>query len=146
MVAACSTESASPIAHPFDPCVPLHIVDPDATPAQHAALEIAIASWHAVGLMAPGDLGDESLTVTFATGAPELFGFYDDVARKIYVNVHLTDAQTAVVAAHELGHAFGLVHIPIAERGSVMNAGNLTIVPTGDDDGAIVAMWGACQE
>jgi predicted Zn-dependent protease len=63
----------------------------------------------------------------------------------VLVNRAITDrAELAIVVAHELGHAFGLVHIDVATRASLMNPGNLTTPPTDADQRALEALWGAC--
>ena len=49
------------------------------------------------------------------------------------------------VIAHELGHAFGLFHVPASERISLMNPGNLTTPPTTADQAALAALWGSCD-
>jgi predicted Zn-dependent protease len=68
---------------------------------------------------------------------------YDDETGIIYVNDGLTDPdQLAIVIAHELGHAFGLPHVP--GHDSVMIKGNLTLVPTAADAASLAARWGAC--
>lgn len=79
--------------------------------------------------------------------APAAFhGFYDDEAGVIYLNDQLADRrQLAIVLAHELGHAFGLVHVSPAERTSLMNPGNLTTPPTDEDQAALEALWGRCD-
>ena len=52
----------------------------------------------------------------------------------------------AVTIAHEIGHAFGLAHVPAGERASVMNPGNLNIEPNADDAATLALRWGACRE
>jgi len=47
--------------------------------------------------------------------------------------------------AHELGHAFGLVHVPQSERTSLMNPGNISTPPTVEDQAALAALWGTCE-
>jgi Zn-dependent peptidase ImmA (M78 family) len=76
--------------------------------------------------------------------APGVFGFYDDVDVKLEISDALSDDQRAIVIAHELGHAFGLVHVAATERASVMNVANLRIAPTAADQLAVAALWGDC--
>jgi hypothetical protein len=49
----------------------------------------------------------------------------------------------ADVIAHEIGHAFGLVHV--TGRASVMNAGNIDVAPNAGDAADLSALWGACD-
>ena len=120
---------------------------PAADAAQQAAIDQAIAAWRAVGLSAPdrNATGAVSVSVVFEPGSPSSYGQYDGAGDQIVVNDDLAAAQAPIVIAHELGHAFGLVHVPPSERASVMNPGNLTVAPTAADAAAITAVWGACK-
>jgi hypothetical protein len=101
--------------------------------------------WTAVGVTGPGQPGaTASVAVEFVPSTPGVFGFYDDEALTLDISDALSDDQRAIVIAHELGHAFGLVHVPPTERISVMNAGNLATVPTPADQLAVAALWGDC--
>ena len=81
--------------------------------------------------------------MVFATAAPAIFGFYDGNG-DISINQELDADKAAVTIAHELGHAFGLVHVPASVRPSVMNPGNLSVTPTAGDRDALAAIWGTC--
>jgi hypothetical protein len=129
----------------FDPCA-LTISAPDATAAQLAGIDAALASWRAfdVHVTRVDTAGDVSIAFRDDPAAIE-YGLYDDQAGAIYVNTSVTDpAALAVTIAHELGHAVGLVHIAPATRASVMNPGNLSIAPTSADAVAVTARWGNC--
>jgi IrrE N-terminal-like domain len=144
-MAACSVESAQPIVHSFDACAPLRVDAPEATDAQRASIEAASAAWHAAGVAAPGSTGEAAVTIVFEPGSPALYGFFDDPTSTIFINDALSPDDEPIVIAHELGHALGLVHVPVAQRASVMNVGNLTVPPTGADHAALEAIWGACS-
>ncbi len=126
----------------FDPCA-LTIAAPDATAAQLAGIDAALASWNALGLaVTRSDVGEVSIMFRVDPATTE-YGLYDDGV--IDVNTSVTDPQAlAVTVAHELGHAVGLVHIAPATRASVMNPGNLSIAPTPIDAATVAARWGAC--
>jgi hypothetical protein len=63
----------------------------------------------------------------------------------VYVNLALTDRhERAVTIAHEVGHAFGLIHVDRAVRSSVMNQGNLEVEPSPADHHELTALWGDC--
>ena len=92
---------------------------------------------------ARGDSGE--VTIVFRPASGAFYGFYDDTTATVYVNVDLADrAQRAIVIAHELGHALGLVHVSPSTRASVMNPGNVTIAPDDGDRAALAAIWGSC--
>lgn len=129
----------------FDPCEPAAVTAPGASAEQLASIDDAIAMWRADGIMqlSRGDSG--AISVVFRDGAAAIYGYYEDTAATIYVNLELTDpAERAVTIAHELGHAFGLVHVAANVRPSVMNPGNLTVVPDGDDAAVLASKWGSC--
>lgn len=142
---ACSS-SSSAIEHTFDACDPVQLDAPDATDAQLASIDEATVLWNAVAVTAPSRVASSAsaLQIVFEPAGPATYGYYDDVASAIYINVDLSDDERAITIAHELGHAFGLVHIPPAQRLSVMNAGNLTVAPTTADAAAIQDIWGSC--
>ncbi|HEY5949139.1 MAG TPA: matrixin family metalloprotease, partial [Kofleriaceae bacterium] len=60
-----------------------------------------------------------------------------------YINETLAHAQLPIVVAHELGHAFGLVHV--SDRPSLMNPGNVTTPPNESDRQALAGLWGTCD-
>ncbi|HVR00521.1 MAG TPA: matrixin family metalloprotease [Polyangia bacterium] len=78
----------------------------------------------------------------FQAAAPPSHGFFDPARGEIFVNVDLGARPLAVTIAHELGHAFGLVHV--TDRASVMTAGNLDVQPNVGDVAALAKLWGAC--
>ena len=119
----------------------------DVVTARQAAIDRATSLWRDVGVgeaSRDAPTATDAVTIEFVAGGPVSFGLYDGADRRIYVNRALTADESAITIAHELGHAFGLVHVPPATRASVMNAGNLTLAPNLGDRDAIDALWGAC--
>jgi hypothetical protein len=129
---ACASTPGAP-ERTFTICAPIAIDAPGATPAQLAALDEAIALWSAAGVSALVRAPDAELDVRFEPAAPAEFGLY--AGGIAYVNDDLDADATAIVIAHELGHAFGLVHT--TAYASVMAPGNLSIAPTAEDRDAI---------
>ena len=146
LLAACASDPT--IGLTFDPCQPLALDTTGLTDAQRASVVDAIALWRMRGLDAPTldpAPGMASVPVFFKSAAATFHGYYDDSAGAIYINTDLANPETrAITVAHELGHAFGLVHVPLAVRPSVMNPDNQTVEPTVADGGSITALWGAC--
>jgi Zn-dependent peptidase ImmA (M78 family) len=104
----------------------------------------AQALWRDRGAPALGLRADTTVNVVFEEAAEAFHGLYDDSSGVIYINTALTDPQELqIVIAHELGHAFGLAHV--TGRASVMNPGNVTVVPNEADQAALEALWGNCQ-
>ena len=62
----------------------------------------------------------------------------------MFINTDLAGAPLAVTIAHEIGHAFGLVHVPADQRTSVMNPNNLVVEPTAEDVDTLATRWGGC--
>jgi hypothetical protein len=148
-LAACASNAPDDnvaFEHVFDACTPLAIYAPAASDAQRASIVTAGELWAAVGVIAAsdGDAGSGGVTILFEPSTPSSFGYYDDSASTIYVAEALADRERAIVIAHELGHAFGLIHVPVAERISVMNAGNLDADPTIADRDTVAARWTDC--
>lgn len=134
LVIACAGEGTPPQI--YDPCDPLAVSGGDT-----ATIASASAMWNAVGVAEMGQSGGVSIPLVFESdAAPQDYGLYAGSA--IFMNSDLAEDQRGVVLAHELGHAMGLVHV--TNRPSVMNPGNLTIVPTAADFAAVVAVWGTC--
>lgn len=127
-----------------DPCAPLRVHAPAASPEQAAAITAATALWRdrgapGIGLDAPG-----SIELVFATGNGAVRGHYDDEVGLIYINDRLPAAMLPIVIAHELGHAFGLEHEDDGVD-SLMVRGNTTITPTERDEANLALLWGTCQ-
>lgn len=146
--AACDSAPADDVIDmTFDVCAPMALRAPDATEAQRAAIEEAAALWRRRGFTGVGAAdtpGTPGLTFYFESANPASFGYYADEEGVIYINSDLSDPQRSIVIAHELGHAFGLWHVPKDERPSVMNPGNLTITPNDADQDAVEGLWGMC--
>jgi hypothetical protein len=144
----CGAGAGGPIAVTFDPCQPVRVGLEAASADQTASLDDAIAMWRAQGLggLERASSQDVDLTLRFQTAAGNFHGLYDGANATIYINQALDDRHArAVTIAHELGHAYGLLHVDADERRSVMNRANLTVEPTAADEQAIAALWGRCR-
>jgi hypothetical protein len=143
--AACGGVSTSADAGiTYDPCTGISaIAASDATPAEAQGVRDAVVLWQQViTLELSASPGYTKVPVGFQQAATVFHGLYEPNVGDVLINQDLTDPQQlAIVIAHELGHAMGLVHVTYS---SVMQAGNLTIVPQPADADALVALWGRC--
>lgn len=135
-----------------DVCEPTAVIAPaDASGAQLASIDEALAMWAALGFdhleRAAPDTGEQQVSIVFEEAAEMFHGLYDDENGVVYINSLLTDDHArAVTLAHELGHSLGLVHVDPGARISVMNPANLSVEPNGGDADELVALWGACRD
>ncbi len=136
----------------FDACAPLVLVpDASATDAQLGGISAALALWNtAAGTrldvsQTPPD-GVSTVPIHFQAAAAPMHGLYDPQAVAIFINDDLSDLSSAlaVTIAHEVGHTFGLLHIPDGTRPSVMNPGNLSVTPNAADVATLAGIWGSC--
>jgi hypothetical protein len=148
----CAQEpAASGPAVTFDPCTPVTLVpDPTATTVQLQGVAAGAALWNASATsdLLPGSSGDAAagpaLPIHFQIAGAPFHGLYDAPSGQIYINDDLTGDELAVTIAHEIGHSFGLVHIPSNVRPSLMNPANLTVLPTAADVATLAGLWGRC--
>ena len=144
--AACSgTTDTTTIANTHDACAPLALVSAAANDVQLEGMRAAESLWRDHGAPALGLFGDATVEVRFEAAAGAFHGIYEDQEGVIYINTDLAEPELSIVIAHEVGHVFGLVHIPVDDRVSLMNPGNLTSPPTADDQRAVAALWGTCN-
>ena len=144
--------SASGAAVKFDPCTPVTLVpDATATAAQLAGVAAGAALWNAsassdllAAASSGGGGGGPTLPIHFQVAAAPFNGLYDAPSGQIYINDDLTGDELAITIAHEIGHSFGLVHIPTSVRPSLMNPANLTVLPTAADVATLAGVWGRC--
>jgi hypothetical protein len=137
----------------FDPCTPLSLApDATATAAQQAGVAAGAALWNASAgsdlLMAAAPAADAGTTpvlpIHFQVAAAPFHGLYDAPHGQVFVNEDLVGEDLAITVAHEVGHAFGLVHISPDVRASLMNPGNLSVLPTPQDVATLADIWGRC--
>ena len=86
--------------------------------------------------------GASGLPIHFQNAGPPFHGLYDAPSGQVFINTDLAGAPLAVTIAHEIGHAFGLVHVPADQRTSVMNPNNLVVEPTAEDVDTLATRWG----
>jgi len=145
--------TGDPIA--FDACAPLPLLtDAGLTDAEAAGIAAGAALWNQRAgthlMMAPvtaaagSDAGAAGLPIHFQDAAAPFHGFYDAPSGQVFINTDLSGSALAVTIAHEIGHAFGLVHVPADQRASVMNPNNLLIEPTPQDIDSLAMRWGVC--
>jgi hypothetical protein len=132
----------------FDACAPLTIItDPGLTDAQATGIAAAMPLWNDRAgthlMMGAGD-GTVGLPIHFQNAGPPFHGLYDAPSGQVYINTDLAGAPLAITIAHEIGHAFGLVHVPADQRSSVMNPNNLAVEPTAEDIDTLATHWGQC--
>jgi hypothetical protein len=145
-LAACGVAPDHTIDITHDVCSPLAIAAPDGTAIQRAGLDDAIRLWAPHGAPRLAHAVPATLEIRFEPAAPAFHGYYDDERGIVFVNSAIEEPSAlAIVIAHELGHAFGLAHVPRGDRSSVMNPGNLTTAPNTDDELALEATWGRCD-
>lgn len=148
---ACSADQD--IETTFDPCSPLAIVTGDGTePHEVQSVEEAVIAWAQVlptqiEVVAPDAATDAAaaIDIRFDSGDTFYRALYLDSIGVIRVSrdrLAVDDLPLAI--AHELGHAFGLLHED--GRESVMNVGNLEIAPTPEDAAAVRALWDSCGD
>jgi hypothetical protein len=163
--AGCGDASSSAVvgAVRFDPCRPLALlVDVGTSAPRVAGVRAAADLWNqAAGSLlsvagatptagpagappaAPSADAPATLPVHFEVAAAPSHGYFDPVLGQVLINDDLVSRSLAVTIAHEVGHAFGLVHV--SGRPSVMNPGNLDVEPNAGDVAALNALWGRCD-
>lgn len=138
----------------FDPCGAVVLVaDDELSTSSLAGVAAGLDSWNrtagahltVVRRSAASSLGASPIpTVPIhfqAAGAP-FHGLYDPERGQIFINTDLVGHGQAVAVAHEVGHAFGLVHVSTGERRSVMNPDNLEEEPNAGDVAKLAEGWG----
>ena len=145
---AAPTGSAS-FAQVFDPCAVRVSVAADASPAEVAGVDAALAEWNeaaGLGLVRADAADPASLPIRFQPSIPAFFGVYDDEEGSITINRSISDGSVRrIVIMHELGHAFGLPHISPSIEGSLMNPGNDSTPLTDADVARLHALWPRCE-
>jgi Zn-dependent peptidase ImmA (M78 family) len=119
------------------------VADADATEAERQSLPAAIALWRQVGLttLTTSAVEGAQVPVRFAVTTILFRGLYEPTLGIVSINRDLDDEGKAITLAHELGHALGLPHVPLEERPSAMNPGNITVLPSLDDYAELERLW-----
>jgi hypothetical protein len=152
-VVGCAPPAPAGIQTVFDPCAPLIVdVDDDSTAAEAASVAAGSAMWRSaidarVDVASADNVDDNAprVPVRFDPAGASFRGYYDDIAGVVFINDAIVDDDVrAITVAHELGHAFGLLHVSKDVRPSIMNDGNTTVAINDGDRDAIAALWGRC--
>lgn len=139
------------LATSFDPCRATALVVEGEPPSGRLdAVAAGLAAWREA-LTMPWTASTEAarpeavaIPVRFVD-VGWFFGRFEDEEGAIALSNAVTDpGALAVVTAHEIGHALGLYHVNASERSSVMNPGNVAVLPTEADLREVVALWGTC--
>jgi hypothetical protein len=142
----------------FDPCGEVVLVaDDDLSASAVAGVAAGLDSWNraagahlavlrrsAAASAGTGQGVSPVATVPIhfqAAGAP-FHGLYDPERGQIFINTDLAGHGQSVAVAHEVGHAFGLVHVSPGARRSVMNPDNLEEEPNAADVASLAGSWG----
>lgn len=128
----------------YDPCA----ASPDISglDAERAsAIESALSSWSPFVDELRSGAGVDPVVIRFQAAAPMFHGVYDDERGVVFINSGLRGRALRVTIAHELGHAFGLPHVPQSSRDSVMNPNNLVTEPTDEDIARLSELWAECE-
>lgn len=145
----CAAEVAPSEAIVFDPCGVAIAPAEDLTSTELASVDEALQLWNeAASLEATRTQrgAEGALTIRFAPSLPAFFGRYDGTTGSILINRDIADTHTrAITVAHELGHAFGLEHVPVEIEASLMNPANTTVAPSARDVERLRAAWGDCR-
>lgn len=131
----------------FDPCEPIVVTLQDATHTQRASVQEALDLWNELlgsQLTLSENIDAPRIPIEFDRAAKAFRGYYDDEIGIVYINDRLVGREITITTAHELGHTFGLFHVDAAERPSVMNHGNMEVVPNEADARDVAAIWGEC--
>lgn len=148
-MAACTSNDE--VETMFDPCSSLTIAVTSDYPEDLTAVEDAMAAWARVVPANDVTVTSEPpvagmLSVRFIPGQRAMRGGYFDAVGVVDISRDMLAPETYPIAvAHELGHAFGLLHVSGSARPSVMNVGNTTIEPTAEDAAAVIALWASCR-
>lgn len=152
VVAACGKPpGADTIDTVFDACEPLVVeLDDTANASRTKSVREAVDMWNekaGTKLSLEPVEGAPVVPLRFEEAAAAFHGFYDDEVASIWINTELDSdpSERRITIAHELGHAFGLYHVPPNERPSIMNNGNLEVGVVEQDVDALQANWGDCE-
>lgn len=140
-----------------DVCEPTAVIaTSDVNQDQLDSIDAALVMWASLGFdrfrLAVGEEAADApeqqrIAIEFDDAAEVFHGLYDDERGVVYINRALSDDhERAVTIAHELGHAFGLLHVSSGARVSVMNPANLVVEPNDGDAAELVALWGSCAD
>jgi hypothetical protein len=142
---ACAPPPNTSLQIVYDPCGGLGVrALAETTSPELAGVAAGLALWNATSsVQLHLDDADTSVPVRFADAPDPMHGVYDDRAGEVVINQRLvpTPDPMAITVAHELGHAMGLLHVPLSERPSLMNPGNVTLAPTAADVDSLWAVW-----